>query len=276
MAPALTVWQRAQVWFLDNAEGELATIAGDLDAGLRRIRDSGFTAIHTKLHDGQHEENVGFPREIRRRAQALGIDDFLYGGWGQNREDAHADAEKVNGLIAREELDYWVASGEFEYKGDAGSPNWLRMSEFFGRLKEIEPARSLLLAGRFMFVSMPNEPAGGSFDWATVRDANARWGPECYPNEFPDAPSQWPAAAQEVGTRQFFKSYVHPVLGMYGGKQDVRAPEYIADLQRAKSSGFTFGFGVYGGQHLTPEDWNAFAQVIKPAGTRDALAWHPA
>jgi len=159
-----------------------------------------------KLHDGQTEENAGLPARIRDRAKALGIT-MLVGGWGQNREDAHADAEKVNGLILREGADYWIAACEFEYKGDAGTTNWNRTATFLHRFRELQPTFP------FGFCSMPNEVRGGSFDWQSIRNANARWIPECYPNEFPNAPGQWPEDAQAGGNLQFFKTYTHPALG---------------------------------------------------------------
>ena len=196
-----TVWQRAQVWLGDNGEDELGALGG-IDAALKKLSDARFSAIHVKLHDGQQEENAGLPKKIRDRAKALGIT-MLVGGWGQNRDDAHADAEKVNGLILREGADYWIAACEFEYKGDAGTTNWKRTATFLHRFRELQPTFP------FGYCSMPNEVRGGSFDWQSIRAANARWIPECYRTRVPQRAG--PVARGRAGGRE------HPVL------QDVHA-----------------------------------------------------
>jgi hypothetical protein len=260
---APTVWQRAQVWLGDNGEAEL----GDLDASLRKLADARFTAIHVKLHDGQVEENKGLPAKIRERANALGIK-LLIGGWGQNRTEAHADAEKANGLILREGLDYWIAACEFEYKGEPGSTAWNRTAQFLHRFREVQPTFPL------GFCSMPNEPRGPSFDWQSVRAANARWIPECYPNEFPGTPAQWPEDAQAAGNAQFFKTYTHPALGLYGGAVDVRAQPYIDSMRAARAhAGFSWGYSVYLMHNMEATDIAAFGAVNGKTGDAAALAW---
>jgi hypothetical protein len=261
-----TVWQRAQVWLGDNGEDEFAA-AGGIDQGLRKLADARFTAIHVKLHDGQQEENAGLPARIRERAKAAGIT-MLVGGWGQNREEAHADAEKANGLILREGLDYWIAACEFEYKGNPGSPQYGRTATFLHRFRELKPTFPLA------YCSMPNETRGGSFDWQSVRAANARWIPECYPNEFPGAPGQWPEDAQAGANAQFFKTYTHPALGLYGGALDVRAQPYIDSMRNARAHyGFSYGYSVYLMHNMEAEDWGKFAAVNGKAGDVAALAW---
>lgn len=177
-----TVWQRAQAWLLDNGEDELSSFGGVGPlGGVQALVEAGFSAIHPKLQDGQVEENVGLVKTIKARRSQLGVapERLLVGGWSQNRTDPVADAEKTNGLIAREGADYWLFSGEFEYKGDPGSENWMRLSRYLTRLSEVQPAATLLAQGRIMFVSMPNEPAGPNFDWQACRARNIRWGPEC-------------------------------------------------------------------------------------------------
>jgi hypothetical protein len=263
-----TVWQRAQVWLGDNGEDEIGALGG-IDETLKKLAECRFTAIHVKLHDGQTEENAGLPKRIRDRAKALGIT-MLVGGWGQNRTDAHADAEKVNGLILREGADYWIAACEFEYKGDAGTTNWNRTATFLHRFRELQPTFP------FGFCSMPNEVRGGSFDWQSVRGANGRWIPECYPNEFPNAPSQWPESAQAAANEQFFKTYTHPALGLYvpNGGVNVRAQPYIDSMRAARAKyGFSYGYSVYLMHNMEEPDWPKFAAVNGKAGDAAALAW---
>ena len=260
--------QRAQVWLGDNGEDEFGALGG-MDAALKKLADARFTAVHVKLHDGQQEENAGLPKRIRDRAKALGIT-MLVGGWGQNREDAHADAEKVNGLILREGADYWIAACEFEYKGDAGTTNWNRTKTFLHRFRELQPTFP------FGFCSMPNEVRGDFYDWQSVRNANARWIPECYPNEFPNAPGQWPEDAQAGGNLRFFKTYTHPAIGLYvpEGGVNIRAQPYIDSMRNARAHyGFSYGYSVYLMHNMEESDWGKFAAVNGKAGDAAVLAW---
>jgi len=280
-------FQRCHVWLLDNAMDELgvigARLGGDVDRGLRELDARGVGALVPKLQDGQNEVNVGVVTEVKARIARLGLERLrLVGGWAQNRghETATADAEKSNGLLVREACDaLWASSCEDDtYKADPGSERWLGLTRFVDRCLEIEPMRSVMLeAGGWGFCYLPNEPAGQFFDWASVKRASGRSVPECYPNEFPDAPSQWPHDALDLAARgfpQFPRSFGHPLVGQHESHVDVGAAQYIDSMWRAKAAGvFTCGYSIYGAHHVTVPEWDAYGAVNAAAGTANALAW---
>jgi hypothetical protein len=282
-----TPFQRCHVWLLDNAMDELAGIGaqfgGDVDRGLRELDTRGVGALVPKLQDGQQEVNVGVVADLKARIGRLGLERLrLVGGWAQNRghENARADAEKSNGLIAREGCDpLWSSACEDDtYKGDPGTEQWRGLTVFVDRCLEIEPMRSIMLErGGWGFCYLPNEPAGPFFDWSSVKRAKGRGVAECYPNEFPDAPRQWPSDALDIaatGFPQFPRSYGHPLLGQHVSRVDVTASQYVESLSKAKTAGlFTRGYAIYGAHHVTLPEWDAYGAVNKPAGTADALAW---
>lgn len=260
---------------------ELAVIGakfdGDVNVGLRELDARGFGAIVPKLQDGQAEVNVGVVADLKRRIAELGLRRLrLVGGWAQNRtwQGARDDAEKSNGLLVREGCDpLWVSACEDDtYKGDPGSEKWSALATFVDRALEIEPLRTVMLVrGGWGFCYLPNEPAGQFFDWASVRRAKGRAVPQCYPNEFPDAPSQWPHEAQDLAVRgfsQFPKAFAHPLVGGHKSRKEVTVPDYLASLDRAKREfGFTTGYAIYGAHHLTRDEWDAWGAVNKPGGT---------
>ncbi len=278
MTAHLTVYQRAHVYLLDNANDELLSVAGitggnGIDYALRTMfspppEGFGFAAIKIKMLDGVKPVNGGVAKTLKQRRDALGLR-FVVGGWSQNRVDPVTEAEWAHAAIGREGLDMWEACCEFEYKGDPGSEQWLRSGAWTRRFRELRPGLLLGLVG------MPNEPAGHFYDWQAWRLANARWVPECYPGEFPQAPSQWPVDAQAVAAAQFFRSYVHPAVGLHQGQTAVRAGAYVGSLRDARAYGFSYGYSVYAAHYLTLDDWLTFGEVNRPAGTADALAWYP-
>jgi hypothetical protein len=274
-------WQFAQAWILDNGEDELGALGGR-DETLRFLHAHGFERITVKLQDGQTEVNQGIVLELNRRAGELGLP-VRAGGWSQNRLQAHDDAEKANGLRLREGATFWIATTEFEYKGDRPPPGttelttahecWLRMSAFLDRWAQIAAGFPLGIG------YMPNEPRGESFDWGAVDRARARLCSECYPNEFPHAPGQWPDEAQDAVNARFGRqhrgAFHHPILGFHlpDGAVDVSADQYVESLRKAQQIGFTVGYSVYSLHHLDDADWRTLAAVNKPQGTPGALAW---
>lgn len=284
--PRPTTFQRCHVWLLDNAMDELGVIGarfgGDVDHGLRQLDARGVGAILPKLQDGQQEVNVGVVADLKARIARLGLQRLqLVGGWAQNRghQNAVADAEKSNGLVAREGCDpLWASSCEDDtYKGDPGTERWQGLTKFVDRGLEIEPMRTIMLKrGGWGFCYLPNEPAGQFFDWGSVRRAKGRAVAECYPNEFPDAPRQWPHEALEIGVRgfpQFPPAFGHPLIGQHESRVDVTAEQYIESLSRAKSSGmFTWGYSIYGAHHVTVPEWDAYGAVNLADDPAQALA----
>jgi hypothetical protein len=276
-----TEWQYAQAWILDNGDDELAALGGR-DEALGFLHAHGFERLHVKLQDGQREINQGLVSELNRRAGELGLP-VRVGGWSQNRDQAHDDAEKANGLRLREGAAYWIAATEFEYKGSQPPPGttdptsdqqrWLRMSTFLDRWAEIAPGFPLGIA------YLPNEPRGEAFDWGAIDRVGARLCSECYPNEFPDAPGQWPHEAQDAVNARFGRqhraAYHHPILGFHKphGGVDVSADTYVDSLRRGQQIGFTVGYSVYSLHYLDDADWRALAAVNAPRGTPGALAW---
>lgn len=281
----MTIFQRCHVWLLDNGMDELGIIgarfSGNVDDGLRELDTRGVGAIVPKLQDGQNEVNVGLVADIKARIARLGLQRLrLVGGWAQNRghQNGTADAEKSNGLIVREGCDFWVSTCEDDtYKGPRDSERWKGLKTFVDRCLEIEPMRSLMLKrGGWGFCYLPNEPAGDFFDWESVRRARGRALPQCYPNEFPDAPRQWPHEALDIGVRgfpQFPASFGHPLIGQHASKVPVTAMQYIESLNKAKQANvFTFGYAVYGAHHATVDEWNAYGAVNLAERTPKALA----
>jgi hypothetical protein len=275
-----TEWQFAQAWVLDNADDEIAALGGR-DEALRFLHAHGFERLHVKLQDGQREINQGVVGELNRRTGELGLP-VRVGGWSQNRDQAHDDAEKANGLRLREGAAYWIAATEFEYKGSAPPPGttdptsdqqrWLRMSAFLNRWAEIAPGFPLGIA------YLPNEPRGEGFDWGAIDRARARLCSECYPNEFPDAPGQWPHEAQDAVNARFGRqhrgAFHHPILGFHRPHGvGVPADKYVDSLQKGQQIGFTVGYSVYSLHHLDDADWQTLAAVNRPQGTPGALAW---
>jgi hypothetical protein len=268
-----TTFQRCHVWLLDNAADELGVIGANLNGDAIKELAIRYFALCVKLQDGQSEINQGVIPKIRQRMTELGVL-MLVGGWSQNRTNAIADADKSNGLITRETADFWISACEFEYKGEPGSENYKRTGQFVDRALQTDALGPYMKQGKWGFCSLPNEPNGHWFDWAAVKRGGGRWIPQCYPNEFPHAPSQWPHEAQKVGVQQFAPSYIHPVIGEYPGVVPVTAGQYLQSLTSAKRYGFTFGFGIYGSHHLSKEDWDAYARTFAAAGTNPILAWY--
>jgi hypothetical protein len=280
-------FQRCHVWLLDNAMDELGVIGarfgGDVDRGLRELDARGVGALVPKLQDGQQEVNVGVVADLKARIARQGLERLrLVGGWAQNRghDNGRADAEKSNGLIVREGCDsLWASACEDDtYKGDPGTERWRGLAVFVDRCLEIEPMRSIMLEqGGWGFCYLPNEPAGQFFDWASVKRARGRHLAQCYPNEFPEAPSQWPFEALELAARgfpQFPTSFGHPLLGQHESRVDITASQYLESLSRAKAANvFTCGYSIYGAHHATLPEWDAYGAVNMAAGTANALAW---
>lgn len=282
-----TVWQKAHVHFGDNAWDELNSIGqlfpeisdDSINAALIGMAKCGFSVLMPKLQDGQTEVNQGFIGDVKLRAFKIGLPHwFTYGGWAQNRYDAHADAEKTNGLIAREGCALWSSSCEFEYKGE----NSYRMLEFINRASEIFPLNQMMTNGHWGISYMPNEADGPFMDWKSVKLGLGRYQPECYPNEYPDSPGQWPSVAIKLAVEDYPKapsSYVHPLLGFYGAADTaITADRYIANLLSAKHpKGFTYGYGLWLGHGLIKEDWMAFKRHNYYEGYTDKwiLAYTP-
>jgi hypothetical protein len=276
-----TEWQYAQAWILDNGDDELGALGGR-DETLRFLHAHGFERLTVKLQDGQTEINQGLVVELNRRAGELGLP-VRAGGWSQNREQAHDDAEKANGLRLRENAAFWIATTEFEYKGSrppegatdltGDQQRWLRMSAFLDRWAQIAAGFPLAIA------YMPNEPRGEAFDWGAIDGARARLCSECYPNEFPNAPGQWPHEAQDAVNARFGQqhrgAFHHPILGFHqpSGAVDVSADRYVESMRRSQQIGFTVGYSVYALIHLDDADWRALAAVNQPQDTPGALAW---
>jgi hypothetical protein len=149
-----------------------------------------------------------------------------------------------------------------------------------------EPLRTFMQTGRWGVSYMPNEAAGTFMDFASINRAAGRYTPECYPNEFPDAPGILPDQAQRLivdGFPAAPAAFGHPLLGFFGDRH-VPAEEYVESLVRAKALGlsqggqtmaFTFGYGVWLGKGLTRSDWLVFKDVNAPVGPR-VLAHFPA
>ncbi|MDQ3823302.1 MAG: hypothetical protein M3321_08685 [Actinomycetota bacterium] len=280
-----TIFQRCHVWLLDNGMDELGIIGarfgGDVDHGLRELDARGVGAIVPKLQDGQQEVNVGLVADLKARFARLGLQRLrLAGGWSQNRghQNARPDAEKSNGLVVREGCDFWVSTCEDDtYKAEPGTERWQGLTTFVDRCLEIEPMRTMMLRrGAWGFCYLPNEPAGPFFDWASVRRARGRAVAQCYPNEFPNAPRQWPHEALEIGVRgfpQFPPPYGHPLVGQHASRVPVTAMQYLESLQRAKAEKlFTFGYAIYGAHHATVQEWDAYGAVNLQERTPNALA----
>jgi hypothetical protein len=275
-----TLFQRGHLWLRDQGESEISLFGGgDFNRGLKYADEIGWTWC-IKVQDGQSERNVGLTALIRERQQALGIRQMPILGWSTNRHEPRADAEKTNGLIIREKLAGFISECE-EYKGQPGMAPYTHLKTFMDRALEIEPLRTKMLeAGAWGFCFLPNEPAGPYLDWAQVPRGKGRGVPECYPNEFPTQPSQTPHDANKIaadGYSDFPKSYVHPVVGAHPGVQPWRMQAYVDSLVKSKREGyFTYGFGVYGVNHLTGADRSALYKVTQPAGTTGAnvLAWY--
>ena len=287
VAHRVSIFQRCHVWLLDNGMDELGIIgsrfSGNVNAGLVELDRRGVGAIVPKLQDGQEEVNKDLVKDIKARIAALDLQRLrLVGGWAQNRghshENARADAEKSNGLISREECDFWVSTCEDDtYKGPRDSERWKALKTFVDRCLEIEPMRSYMLRrGAWGFCYLPNEPFGDFFDWESVKRARGRALPQCYPNEFPDAPRQWPHEALDIavhGFPQFRPSFGHPLIGQHVSRVPVTAMQYLESLSRAKQANvFTFGYAIYGAHHATLDEWNAYGAVNLAERTPNALA----
>jgi hypothetical protein len=276
-----TLFQRGHLWLRDEGETEITLFGGgDFNRGLRYADEIGWTWC-LKVQDGQSERNVGLAQLIRSRRQALGLRQFPILGWSTNRDKPKDDAEKTNGLIIREKLQGFISECE-TYKGQPGTEPYNRLKIFMDRALAIEPLRTTMLVdGGWGFCYLPNEPAGPYMDWGQVSRGKGRGVPECYPNEFPDAPSQTPHTANKLavdsGYSDFYKSYMHPVVGAHPGVQPWRMQAYCDSLVKSKREGyFTYGFGVYGTNHLTGADRTALYKVTQPAGTTgvNVLAWY--
>jgi len=281
-----TLFQRAWVMLADQGETELGNIGPTIEDALKKMVDHGFSAVCVKLQDGVQEVNVGLPAIIKQRRSAAGLDGkLLVYGWSESRgHNPKDEVEKTNGLIARDNLDAWITASEY-WKGDPGRPDyyndpaWKKAKTFVDRALEIEPLRTLALTkGGWGFGYLPNEPAGPYIDWASINRLKGRACAECYPNQFPTEPNQWPLGAMDIATRgypAFPKSYFHPLLGIYPSVQTFPLSRYISDLKKAKTDeGFQRGYGIYIGMHMTTADWTAAKAVNKPAGDLDALGWY--
>jgi hypothetical protein len=286
---SVAIHQRAHVWLLDNgrdeADGIAATLGGDgLDDFVRLVAAQGFTAVSVKLLDGLTRTNVNLVKDLkaaRKRVNDAGTPARLVvGGWAQLRTDPYEEATLADQVIRDEGADFWDPCGEAEYKWDGGNTSnptdpaqpFNRSRIYVARFRELRPRLVVC------FVSMPNEPSGGYIDWAPWVDrarGNARWSPECYPNEQPTSAAIWPDQAQRVAVARFRAEFVHPLLGVYPALRPTDASEYVASMRRAKTSGFSFGFKIYGAHTLPVEGWRTFSAAIKPAGDRTALAWYP-
>jgi hypothetical protein len=286
-----TIFQRAHAWLGDNALTELSLVGEPdftIEAGVQRISAHGFAAICVKVQHDQSEINVGAIDIIKQRRDALGIpaSRMLVGGWAQlNSGEAggRSDAEKSNGLIAREHADFFVSACEDHYKGAPGTADHQLLIDYVQRSVRVQPFQDLMMIkGGWGFCYLPNEPAGEGHAWGAVRDAKGRGVAQCYPNQFPNEPSQWPADANKLasdsGFSAFPRSYNHPLLGLYpfDGRK-VTGEMYCNDLFHSKTDKyFTYGYAVYLAHHLTSDDWIAFGKCNKVAGTVSAntLAWY--
>lgn len=276
---APTVFQRAHIWLTDNANDELLSMGAQRGVdGLDNVvtdlvRNLGFSAFTVKMLDGHSEVNSGYIWKLKEIRARLGLR-FVVGAWSQNRADAVGEAQHAAALCASQGVDYWEPCGEDDYyKGDPGTEPWRRSKQWASTFHALRPG---MTKG---FVSLPNEPRGSFYDWAAWRDIAARWVPECNPGYHADAPTQWPFEAQQVGSLQFFKSYVHPLLGFQfrDGTPRPTVGQHLDSLRRAKMAGFTWGYGIYYGHVIDSKaEWDLFGTVNKPAGTKDALAWYPA
>ena len=267
------MFQRGWLWLREQGETELTLFGeGDFNKGLRFADDMGWSFC-IKVQDGQNEVNQGLAQTIRTRRQSLGLRAMPLMGWSTNRDNPSADAQKTNGLIYREGLQGFVSECE-EYKSlDVTSERWKRTGRFVDTAYQIENGNSILKrfmeAGNWGFCFLPNEPAGPYMDWKSVQRAKGRGISECYPNEFPTAPSQWPEDAIELASKPtnplFPKSYMHPVIGLHNSLIDVTAQRYLTDFWLSKEHGyFTWGFGVYGTQDMTADDRMALKAVTAP------------
>ena len=275
-----TIFQRGYLWAKDQGETDISLFGGgDFNQGLKYADEMGWSFC-IKVQDGQQERNIGLADLIRQRRAALGLRNHPILGWSTNRDQPKDDAEKTNGLIAREGLKGFISECE-TYKGLPLSEPHNRLKIFMDRALQIEPLRTIMqVNGGWGFCYLPNEPAGPYLDWDQVPRGMGRGVPECYPNEFPDAPSQQPFPAIALGVSgysKFPRSYMHPVVGMHAGVQQWRMSGYIDSLLQSKRAGyFTYGFGVYGIENLNATDRKMMAERTKPAGTTgpEVLCWY--
>jgi hypothetical protein len=271
------MFQRGWLWLRDQGETELTLFGeGDFNRGLQFADDMGWSFC-IKVQDGQSETNQGVAQLIRTRRQSLGLRPMPLMGWSTNRDNPVADAQKTNGLIYREGLQGFVNECE-EYKSlDITSERWKRTGRFVDEAYKIENGNSILKrymeAGNWGFCYLPNEAAGPYIDWRSVQRGKGRGLPECYPNEFPGEPSQWPEEAVELASKPsnplFPKSYMHPVVGLHESRFPIDAWQYTEDLWASKRNGFfTWGFGVYGIQDMTAADRRALKAVTAPVALK--------
>lgn len=280
----VTMFQRGWLWLRDAGETEVSLFGdGDFNRGLQYAEDMGWSFC-IKVQDGQFETNAGLAGLIRARRAAFGLRHLPLMGWSTNREHAEADADKTNGLIYREGLDGFVSECE-TYKGDPGSEPYGRLKRFMDRAYSIEGGNSVLRryidGGQWGFCFLPNEPAGNYMDWGQLRRDGrlvARPVAECYPNEFPGTPSQWPYDALKLGKTSGYTGwdyrFMHPIVGAHPGVAPVTQRQYVESFKRAKAEKlFAYGFGVYGVNYLTAADRKELKTVTKPGGNLNALVW---
>jgi hypothetical protein len=240
-----------------NAAGAFIWHETTLDPALlgRELRENGFGWIAIQIHDGTSVD----PLDLNWVRQFRAASGLPVGGWGVLRTDPEQEATLAHALVTRDQLDFYIANAEAEYKfsgDDDESP------ERYGRSRRfVDEFRAL----------SPDLPAAvvsycradrANVDWHAWSLAGFSYLPEAYANDLGDAAS--PAACMTGATGFFSLDHVHPVIGMYLGQQGRMSPdEYTTDLAAAQ----VVGFSVYlADNKMNASDWSTLGNAIRTLG----------
>jgi hypothetical protein len=216
-----------------------------------QLRANGFSWVALRIHDGLDIDPIEGDW-VRRFRAASGLS---VGGWGVLRTEPEREADLAHRLLDQDELDFYIANAEAEYKfsNDDGQSNerFGRSQRFVERFRALEPETPAA-------VSSYCRADRADIDWKVWRGSGFAFLPQAYVNDLGSAIS--PAACLEGAAAFFPPDAVHPTIGVYTSQGEATAPERYAALLHDAG---TVGFSVYLAEtHMYPSDWNTFGEAI--------------
>jgi hypothetical protein len=225
------------------------------------LRANGFRWAAVILHDGVGVDPLESAWIERFRAAAgPGI---AVGGWGVLRDHPEAEAALAAQLVARHDLDFYIANAEMEYKysGDDGYSG-----ERHGRSRRFVEAFRARLPGMTAALSSFCHASRHDIDWGVWRDAGFHFLPQAYANDF--GADFGPAGCAAAASGAFPDDRVHPTLGTYPSAYRVSPEQYVTML----SASPTTGFSIYLAEvDMTAAKWRAYGRAARAEG--GVAAW---
>ena len=223
------------------------------------MRDNAFGWVAVFLQDGVNADTIEDDWVARfRRASGLPV-----GGWGVLRTQPVEEARLANSLLARNELDFFIANAEAEYSySGADGPD----PERFGRSKKFVASFRQLRPSLPAALSTYCRPGQHDVDWRAWSSAGFAFLPQAYVNDFGAAAA--PAQCAGSASPYFPFAQVHPTIGMYPGvTRSLSAERYAGLLAQAG----TIGFSVYLAEtRMTPDSWGALGAAIRGRGIAES------